>query len=163
MTTRKVPHLILNYMSAIIFIFSIFLVCASLSASGYIVYRPAVFDPSLKLGIVYRGNYTPGIHERNQLSPVTQFSFLGSNDILLLSKLDGKVLRVQNHTLLPESLLDVNVTNQWESGLLGIVISKNAGKVYVFLYYTESMNGDVTNSTVTEPSYNRALQIRISK
>ena len=163
MTTRKIPHLILNYMSTIIFIFSIFLVCASLSASGYIVYRPAVFDPSLKLGIVYRGNYTPGIHELNQLSPVTQFSFLGSNDILLLSKLDGKVLRVQNHTLLPESLLDVNVTNQWESGLLGIAISKNAGKVYVFLYYTESMNGDVTNSTVTEPSVQQALQIRISK
>ena len=161
MTTRKVPHLILNYMSTIIFIFSIFLVCASLSASGYIVYRPAVFDPSLKLGIVYRGNYTPGIHELNQLSPVTQFSFLGSNDILLLSKLDGKVLRVQNHTLLPESLLDVNVTNQWESGLLGIAISKNAGKVYVFLYYTESMNGDVTNSTVTEPSYNKLYRYEL--
>jgi len=142
MTTRKVPHLIVNYTSTTIFIFSIFLVCASLSASGYIVYRPAVFDPSLKLGIVYRGNFTPIIHELNQLSPVTQFSFLGSNDILLLSKLDGKVLRVQNHTLLPESLLDVNVTNQWESGLLGIAISKNAGKVYVFLYYTQSKTGD---------------------
>ena len=161
MTSRKVPHLILNYMSTIIFIFSIFLVCASLSASGYIVYRPAVFDPSLKLGIVYQGNYTPGIHELNQLSPVTQFSFLGSNDILLLSKLDGKVLRVQNHTLLAEPLLDVNVTNQWESGLLGIAISKNAGKVYVFLYYTESMNGDVTNSTATEPSYNKLYRYEL--
>src|SRR6476620_813172 len=161
MTTCKVPHLIVNYTSTTIFIFSIFLVCASLSASGYIVYRPTIFDPSLKLGIVYRGSYTPIIHELNQLSPVTQFSFLGSNDILLLSKLDGKVLRVQNHTLLPESLLDVNVTNQWESGLLGIANSKNTGKVYVFLYNTESMNGDVTNSTSTEPSYNKLYRYEL--
>ncbi len=148
-------------MTAIIFIFSIFLICALLSASAYAVYSPIVFDPSLKVEIVYQGNYTPGLHELNQLSPVTQFSFLGSNDILLLSKVDGKVLRVQNHTLLAEPLLDVNVTNQWESGLLGIAISKNVGKVYVFLYYSESMNGDVTNSSEIEPSYNKLYRYEL--
>ena len=137
------------------------MICASLSASAYAVYSPTVFDPSLKVEIVYQGNYTPGLHELNQLSPVTQFSFLGSNDILLLSKVDGKVLRVQNHRLLAEPLLDVNVTNQWESGLLGIDISKNVGKVYVFLYYTESMNGDVTNSSATEPSYNKLYRYQL--
>src|SRR6476660_7095829 len=122
---------------------------------------PATNDPNLKIEIVYRGNYSPGLRELNQFTPVTQFAFLGNNDILMLSKNDGKVLRVLNHKLISEPLLDVNVTNQWESGLLGIAISKDAGKVYVFLYYTESMNGDVTNSTSTEPSYNKLYRYEL--
>lgn len=107
-------------------------------------------DPGLKLEILYQGNYTPGLRELNQFTSVTQFAFLGYNDILLLSKNDRKVLSIQNYTLLSKPLLDINVTNQWESGLLGIAISSDSGKVYVFLYYTESMSGDVTNSSATD-------------
>ena len=122
---------------------------------------PATNDPNPKLEIVYQGNYTPGLRELNQFTPVTQFAFLGNNDILMLSKNDGKVLRVLNHKLLSEPLLDVNVTNQWESGLLGITISKVADKVYVFLYYTESTNGDGTNASSTGPSYNNLYRYEL--
>ena len=122
---------------------------------------PATNDPNLKLEIVYQGNYTPGLRELNQFIPVTQHAFLGNNDILMLSKNDGKVLRVLNHKLISEPLLDVNVTNQWESGLLGIAISKDADKVYVFLYYTESTSGDGTNASSTDPSYNKLYRYEL--
>ena len=124
---------------------------------------PAINDPNLKLEIAYQGNYTPGLRELNQFTPVTQFAFLGNNDILILSKNDGKVLRVLNHKLLSEPLLDVNVTNQWESGLLGITISKDVDKVYVFLYYTESTSGDGTNASSTDPSYNKLYRYELIK
>ena len=122
---------------------------------------PATNDPNLKLEIVYQGNYTPGLRELNQFTPVTQFAFLGNNDILMLSKNDGKVLRVLNHKLISEPLLDVNVTNQWESGLLGIAISKDADKVYVFLYYTESKSGNGTNTSSTDPTYNKLYRYEL--
>lgn len=39
---------------------------------------PATNDPNMKLEIVYQGNYTPGLRELNQFTPVTQFAFLGN-------------------------------------------------------------------------------------
>ncbi|MGB0004479.1 MAG: hypothetical protein WBP74_07460 [Nitrososphaeraceae archaeon] len=65
-----------------------------MSATSYAVDKPAVIDRNLKLEIVYQGNVTPGLRELNQFTPVTQFAFLGNNDILVLSKNDGKVLRI---------------------------------------------------------------------
>ncbi|MFZ0404845.1 MAG: PQQ-dependent sugar dehydrogenase [Nitrososphaeraceae archaeon] len=53
------------------------------------------------------------------------------------------------------------VTNQWESGLLGIAISKDADKVYVFLYYTESKSGDGTNTSSTDPTYNKLYRYEL--
>jgi len=124
--------------------------------------NPIVDDANLNLEIVYQGkDDNVNYKHSNLLTSVTQFAFLGNNDILLLSKNDGKVLRIINDTLIPEPILDVNVTNQWESGLLGIAISKEANKVYVFLYYTESIMGDVTNSSGTDPSYNRLYKYEL--
>lgn len=123
--------------------------------SGYALIKPVISDPNLKLEKIYQGRRTTGLYELNQLTPVTQFAFLDYDDILLLSKNDGKVLRIKNYTLLPEPLLDVNVTNQWESGLLGIAIANDTDKKYVFLYYTESPSGDLINASATNPSYNR--------
>jgi aldose sugar dehydrogenase len=117
--------------------------------------KPIIVNPKLKLEILYQGNYTPGLRELNQFTSVTQFTFLGNNDILLLSKNDGKVLRIANRTLAVDAVLDVNVTNQLESGLLGVATSKNADKIYIFLYYTESPSGDATNSSAIGPSYNK--------
>jgi glucose/arabinose dehydrogenase len=150
-----------KYQTAIVLILSFFFAYITLSASSYAVDKPAVIDRNLKLEIVYQGNVTPGLRELNQFTPVTQFAFLGNNDILVLSKNDGKVLRISNYTLSPMPLLDVNVTNQWESGLLGIATSKSAEKVYVFLYYTESASHDVTNSSVTNPSYNKLYRYEL--
>ncbi|MFI5423661.1 MAG: hypothetical protein ACHQXG_02620 [Nitrososphaerales archaeon] len=107
---------------------------------------PSVSDPNLKLEIVYQGNYTAANYtysgSKLHLSPVTKMAFLGYNDILMLNKNDGKVVRIVNHTLLPQPLLDLSVANAWERGLLGIAVGRDAGKVHVFLYYTESKTGD---------------------
>ena len=150
-----------KYQTAIVLILSFFFAYTTLSATSYAVDKPAVIDRNLKLEIVYQGNVTHGLRELNQFTPVTQFAFLGNNDILVLSKNDGKVLRISNYTLSPMSLLDVNVTNQWESGLLGIATSKSAEKAYVYLYYTESARHDVTNSSVTNPSYNKLYRYEL--
>ncbi len=122
---------------------------------------PTVIDPNLKLDIIYQGNFTPGLRELNQFTSVTQFAFLGNDDILLLNKNDGKVQRILNGKTIAEPVLDVNVTNQWESGLLGITISNNTDKKYVFLYYTESSNGDVSNSSGTDSSYNKLYRYEL--
>jgi glucose/arabinose dehydrogenase len=95
---------------------------------------PAVNDPNLKLELVFQ--------EEIKSSSMT---FLGSDDILLLNKNDGTVHRIINEALLEEPLLDVNVANKRERGMLGIAttVSNNGdGTKYVFLYYTESSGED---------------------
>ena len=78
----------------------------------------------------------------------TSMAFLGPNNILVLEKNSGNVLRILDGNLIKKPLLHVNVPTQFlEWGLLGIAISKqtnpasdgNSGQVhtYVFLYYTE--------------------------
>ena len=65
--------------------------------------------------------------------------FIGPNDILVLSKNDGKVLRITDGVMLKQPLLDVEVANLVERGMLGIAIAKNdEGPTYVFIYFTES-------------------------
>ena len=117
---------------------------------------PILSDPHLKLEIVYHGTHTllksKGVW---LLSPVTKMAILEKDDILLLNKNDGKVMRILNHTMLPEPLLDLSVANKWERGLLGIAVLRDAGKVYSFLYYTESKNGDgsdVCPTNICQPS-----------
>jgi glucose/arabinose dehydrogenase len=66
----------------------------------------------------------------------TSMAFLGSNDILVLEKNDGTVRRIVNGTMLPEPVLDVEVANLVERGMLGIAVARNQN--HVFLYYTES-------------------------
>jgi glucose/arabinose dehydrogenase len=77
----------------------------------------------------------------------TSMTFLGPNDILVLEKNTGIVHRILNGKILPKPLLDVNVANQAERGLLGIAIAndnastENGNTRHVFLYYTESGGG----------------------
>jgi len=66
-------------------------------------------------------------------------AFLGPNDILVLEKNTGKVQRILNGILQEKPLLQANVSTEVELGMLGIAISKNqAGKPFVFLYYSEA-------------------------
>jgi glucose/arabinose dehydrogenase len=103
------------------------------------------------------------------LKSTTSMAFLGPNDILVLEKDTGMVHRILNGKMLPEPLIDVNVANQAERGLLGIAIAKdngnsntengntNTGIRHVFLYYTESgrgKDGDDATSGI-EPAGNR--------
>jgi glucose/arabinose dehydrogenase len=76
----------------------------------------------------------------NGLDSPTAFAFIGPNDILVLEKDKGTVLRILDGKVLSEPVLDVSVANQVEQGMLGIAVSKNlpGDKTYVFLYYTEA-------------------------
>src|SRR5215211_2776484 len=87
----------------------------------------------------------------NGLDFPTSMAFLGPDDILVLEKNEGTVRRILNGVLLEEPLLDVDVANKGERGMLGIAIANNnnnnnsnsnsgnnSDTPYVFLYYTES-------------------------
>jgi aldose sugar dehydrogenase len=108
------------------------------------------------------------------LRSATSMAFLGPNDILVLEKDTGIVHRILNGKLLPEPVLDVNVANQAERGLLGIAIAKggesngntenrngedNRNTRHVFVYYTESGGGrdgdDAPTAGNIEPAGNR--------
>jgi glucose/arabinose dehydrogenase len=118
---------------------------------------PTLNDPNLKVEqVLYRAFDDP-----------TSMAFLGPNDILVLEKNTGKVHRIVNGKILPQPLLDVNVANQAERGMLGIAIANDNGNSdsdsntntntrHVFLYYTESGGGkdgdDAPISKVTPTS-----------
>src|SRR4249919_195877 len=98
--------------------------------------QPIVRDPNLKVELVVTGLKAP-----------SNMAFLNNNDILYLERYSGKVNRIINDTVQPEPLLDVNVANGPERGLLGITVSKQESKggketIYVFLYYTETKSKD---------------------
>jgi glucose/arabinose dehydrogenase len=98
-------------------------------------------DPNLKVEAISREDFKL---ERNDLSPVTSLAFLGTKDILLLEKNNGIVHRIHDGNMLKNALLDVNVANERERGLLGIAVLKNTTKntTYVYLHFTESKTKD---------------------
>lgn len=108
---------------------------------------PDIIDPNFKLELIFQKEIE---RKGGTLSPVSSMAFLDVNDFLLLNKNDGTVHRIVNGVLLVEPLLDVNVANSRERGMLGIAITdqpisndkKNTSSRYVFLYYTESENTD---------------------
>jgi glucose/arabinose dehydrogenase len=118
------------------------------------------------------------------LESPTTFAFIGANDILVLEKDKGTVLRILNGDVLSEPVLDVNVANQVERGLLGIAVSENLSdnRTYVFLYYTEAEdktgegevereedegnNGDIEQTSSGdggEPAGNRLYRYELSE
>jgi glucose/arabinose dehydrogenase len=120
-------------------------------------------NPSLKVEEVLDGLDFP-----------TSMAFLGPDDILVLEKNDGTVRRILNGVLLEEPLLNVNVANEGERGMLGITIAEKETSVeeddngnnhvtYVFLYYTESTgqdNGDDVNDEIIR---NRLYRYELSQ
>jgi glucose/arabinose dehydrogenase len=108
---------------------------------------PNIIDPNLTLELMFQKEIK---RKGGTLSPVSSMAFLDINDILLLNKNNGTVHRIVNGVLLDEPLLDVNVANKRERGMLGIATTdppismdkKNNVSRYVFLYYTESENID---------------------
>jgi aldose sugar dehydrogenase len=72
----------------------------------------------------------------------TGMAFLGSNDIIVIEKNTGQVIRIKNGTELGEPLLKVNIANTSERGLLGLAVSRQhsneSASPYVFLFLTES-------------------------
>ena len=92
---------------------------------------PIVHEENLAIETVYKGLKFP-----------TNMDFLAPNDILVLEKNEGTVQRIVNGEMLPEPLLDVDVSSIGERGMLGIAIANNSGDKTprVFLYYTKSEN-----------------------
>lgn len=67
-------------------------------------------------------------------------------DILILNKNNGTIYRIKNGTILDTPLLDVNVANERERGLLGIAYYKyNSSVNNIFLYFTETQQNDGTD------------------
>jgi glucose/arabinose dehydrogenase len=89
---------------------------------------PVINDPNLKAEVAVNGIELP-----------TGMAFLGPDDILVLEKEKGTVQRIIDGKILPEPLLNVDVANKSERGMLGIAVSEHEnGPTYVFLYYTEA-------------------------
>ncbi len=95
---------------------------------------PLLGDKSLKVEIVFKGKLFP-----------TGMAFLSAKDILVIDKDSGKVFRIVNGKMLDKPLIDVNVANESERGLLGIAASNDTNATsppFVFLYYTETRERD---------------------
>jgi aldose sugar dehydrogenase len=96
---------------------------------------PDVNDPNLQVEEVFDGLELP-----------TSMAFLGENDILVTEKDSGRVQRIIDGEMQDDPVIDVQVANNDERGLLGIDISNTNGTAnneqYVFLYFTESGGGE---------------------
>src|SRR5829696_2330736 len=106
--------------------------------------EPIIHDHSLESETIFRGE-----------GFFTSMAFVGPNDILVLDKNNGRVHRFVNGSFLDEPLLDVNVANVNERGMLGIALAKRSDKndyslgiggkdqkTYVFLFYSASTAED---------------------
>jgi glucose/arabinose dehydrogenase len=93
--------------------------------SGPAQTAPTLVDPGLRLSTVVSG-----------LSLPTSIAFLGDDDLLVLEKDTGKVLRVTNGVEKGE-VLDLSVNNFSERGLLGIALHPDfPSDPGVYLYWT---------------------------
>ena len=75
---------------------------------------PFIHDPGLHIEKVYQGLEFP-----------TSIAFLNQSDIIVLEKNRGTVNRITNGSMHEEPLIDVNVSNLGERGLLGVATSSN--------------------------------------
>ena len=90
--------------------------------------EPQIKDKNIKAELVFEGMMNP-----------TSMAFLADNDILFLELFNGTVFRLIDGVLQPEPILDVNVSRVvGERGMLGIAVTKELDRTYVFLYYTEA-------------------------
>jgi glucose/arabinose dehydrogenase len=94
--------------------------------------KPIIHNPDLKIELVASGIELP-----------TSMTFIDRNDLLVLEKEKGTVLRIINGTISEKPIIDLNVATGIDRGLLGVSFSKiNDGNKYVFLYFTESRTKD---------------------
>jgi aldose sugar dehydrogenase len=112
--------------------------------------EPSVADPQLQVELVVSGLQMP-----------TTMAFLGPDDFLVLEKEKGTVMRVTNGIISTKPLLDVNVANSVERGMLGIAVSKNGSKTHAFLYYTEINGKDSDDRKGLQPEGNRIYRYEL--
>ena len=91
---------------------------------------PEILHPRLELRTVVTGLVTP-----------TSIAFLGEEDLLVLEKNTGKVVRVTDGSV-SSTVLDLAVNFGSERGLLGIALHPDFPETnFVYLYWTESTTG----------------------
>ena len=112
--------------------------------------NPSIADPNLKVELVVGGLELP-----------TTMAFLGPNDFIVLEKEKGTVLRVTNGIVLNKPLLDINVANSVERGMLGVAVSKNDFKTNVYLYFTEIDGNDGSDRAGKPPIGNRLYKYEL--
>lgn len=113
--------------------------------------NPSIANPNLKVELVVGGLELP-----------TTMAFLGPDDFIVLQKDTGTVLRVTNGIVSNKPLLDVNVANSVERGMLGVAISKNVSETFVFLYYTEINGKDYDDRKGIQPEANRVYRYQLA-
>lgn len=111
---------------------------------------PSVADSNLEVELVVGGLQIP-----------TTMAFLGPDDFIVLEKDEGTVVRVTNGVISSKPLLDVNVANSVERGMLGVAVSKNDFKTYVFLYYTQINGNDSDDRKGLQPEANRVYRYEL--
>src|SRR6185436_9255466 len=101
---------------------------------------PAMIDPNLVVSTVVSG-----------LNQPTTMAFLGPNDLFVLEKASGKVLRVVNGAI-QSTVLDLVVNSGSERGLLGIALHPNfPANPGVYLYWTQSSTNSDTDNLALVP------------
>jgi aldose sugar dehydrogenase len=90
---------------------------------------PLVRDTNLRIEIIIEGLEYP-----------SSMAFLNNDDFLVTEKDKGIVHRISEGEKLDQPVLDIDVSNQNERGMLGIAVSEhnNEPPTYVYLYFTES-------------------------
>jgi glucose/arabinose dehydrogenase len=107
---------------------------------GHILFNqsklPVVKDENLNSELVFRGLKFP-----------TNMEFLSNDEIVVLEKNQGSVVRIINQSIVAEPLLEMDVLNSSERGLLGIESAPTTDKTHryvghssmtLFLYMTEA-------------------------
>ena len=108
---------------------------------------PTLVDQNLELRVMTSGLNTP-----------TTFAFIGNNDVLVLEKATGRVVRVLGSG--KATVLDLAVNSFSERGLLGIALHPGFPNVpQVFLYWTQS----TTTADTTVPSQTPLLGNRVDR
>ena len=127
----------------------LFLVLLSSYHFGNVQAKESVKDPNLRIETVTKGPKS-----------LTDMAFLNENEILVLEKNKGQVLRVVNENFSNNTVLSLKINNVKERGLLGIAIQnreqddtkekQETNSRYVFLFYTEASykgNEKLSNSS----------------
>ena len=128
----SVPYGVLFLVTFIASIFTIIAPTFFISLVQTVYAQPSITDADLNVEEFVEG-----------LSSPTSMTFLDDNNILVLEK-RGNVRLVTNGVLQEQPILDVAVSAEGESGLLGVAISNGSVNINrdvanksVFLYYTE--------------------------
>lgn len=112
---------------------SFFIIFLNICYLPYIQGFPILQDDNLGLDLVTSGLKFP-----------TAMDFLGPDDILVTEKDNGTVRRILDGHLQSLPVLDTNVANKFDRGILGIAVSRipregiENKNIYVFIYLTES-------------------------